>query len=131
MNTPVLSVRDLKVEFPTGSGVFLSLWEVSQELEKRLSRIFIKNEEGNRPVFGNVEKFQRDENFRDHILFYEYFHGDNGRGLGASHQTGWTGLMGKILQQLGEYAYSEFGANMETTIRIRFPSKNADSEPPV
>jgi hypothetical protein len=111
----------LKVEFPTGSGVFMNLWEVSQELEKRLSRIFIKDEEGNRPVFGNVEKFQRDENFRDYIPFYEYFHGDNGRGLGASHQTGWTGLMGKILQQLGEYAYSDFSADMETTIRLRFP----------
>ena len=119
-----------KVEFPTGSGSFLTLWDVSQELEKRLSRIFTRDAEGNRPVFGNVEKFQADENFRDYIPFYEYFHGDNGRGLGASHQTGWTGLMGKILQQLGEYAYSEFGADMETTIRFRFPSKKADSKPP-
>ena len=119
-----------RIEFPTGSGSFMTLWEVSQELEKRLSRIFTRDAEGNRPVFGNVEKFQTDENFRDYIPFYEYFHGDNGRGLGASHQTGWTGLMGKILQQLGEYAYAEFGANMETTIRIRFPSIKADSEPP-
>jgi hypothetical protein len=118
--------EDLKVEFPTGSGVFLTLWQVSQELEKRLSRIFLKDEEGRRAVFGNVEKLQTDENFQDYILFYEYFHGDNGRGLGASHQTGWTGLMGKILQQLGEYAYSAKGANMETTIRIRFPSDLPD-----
>jgi hypothetical protein len=118
----------LKVEFPTGSGVFLSLWDVSQELEKRLTRIFTKDAEGNRAVFGNVEKFQRDENFRDYIPFYEYFHGDNGRGLGASHQTGWTGLMGKILQQLGEYAYADFGASMETTIRIRVPPETPDAE---
>ena len=117
----------LKVEFPTGSGRFLTLWQVSQELEKRLSRIFTRDEEGRRAVFGTVEKFQMDANFRDYIPFYEYFHGDNGRGLGASHQTGWTGLMGKILQQLGEYAYSDSGANTETTIRIRFPLKQSDS----
>lgn len=116
----------MKVEFPTGSGVFLSLWEISQELEKRLARIFTRDETGNRAVFGNVEKFQRDENFRDYIPFYEYFHGDNGRGLGASHQTGWTGLMGKILQQLGEYAYADFGANMQTTIRTRFAPPDSD-----
>jgi hypothetical protein len=118
----------LKVEFPTGSGIFLTLWQVSQELEKRLSNIFIKDETGNRAVFGNVEKFQADENFCDYIPFYEYFHGDNGRGLGASHQTGWTGLMGKILQQLGEYAYSEPGASIETTIRFKLPPRSADSE---
>lgn len=110
----------LKVEFPTGSGVFLSLWEVSQELEKRLARIFTKDEEGSRAVFGNAEKFQTDEHFCDYIPFYEYFHGDNGRGVGASHQTGWTGLIGKILQQLGEYAYADDGTNMETTIRMSF-----------
>jgi len=120
--------ESLKVEFPTGSGVFLTLWQVSQELEKRLSRIFLKDEEGNRAVFGSVEKFQQDENFRDYIPFYEYFHGDNGRGLGASHQTGWTGLMSKILQQLGEYAYSEGGLDMQTTIRIKFPPKTSDPE---
>jgi hypothetical protein len=118
----------LKVEFPTGSGIFLTLWQVSQELEKRLSKIFTKDEEGNRAVFGNVEKFQADENFRDYVPFYEYFHGDNGRGLGASHQSGWTGLMGKILQQLGEYADGNSGTNVETTIRLRFSSKPSDSE---
>ena len=93
--------EDFKVEFPTGSENMLTLWEVSQELEKRLTKIFLKDEDGNRAVFGNIEKFQTDEHWRDHILFYEYFHGDRGSGLGASHQTGWTGLMGKILQQIG------------------------------
>jgi hypothetical protein len=114
---------DFKIEFPTDSENFLTLWQISQELEKRLARIFLADEDGNRPVFGGVEKFQRDENFRQYIPFYEYFHGDNGRGLGASHQTGWTGLMAKILQQLGEYARVEEGVDLQTTIRFRFPAK--------
>ena len=112
--------EDFKIEFPTGSGIFLTLWQVSQELEKRLCNIFLKDEEGNRAVFGTDEKFQTDENWRDYVLFYEYFHGDNGRGLGASHQTGWTGLMAKLLQQLGEYSADKDGQNIETTIRFRF-----------
>ncbi len=93
---------DLKVECPTGSGNMMNLWEVSQELSRRMSRIFLKDADGKRPVFGNSEKFQTDEHFRDHILFYEYFHGDSGSGVGASHQTGWTGLVAKLLQQSGE-----------------------------
>ncbi|MEQ1606747.1 MAG: glucosidase [Pyrinomonadaceae bacterium] len=93
---------DLKVECPTGSGVMMNLWEVSQEISRRLSRIFLKDEKGSRPVFGDTEKFQTDTNFREHILFYEFFHGDNGAGLGASHQTGWTGLVAKLLRQSGE-----------------------------
>jgi hypothetical protein len=93
---------DLKVECPTGSGNMMNLWEVSQELSRRMSRIFLHGADGKRPVFGNLEKFQTDEHFRDHILFYEYFHGDNGSGVGASHQTGWTGLVAKLLQQSGE-----------------------------
>ena len=93
---------DLKVECPTGSGIMMNLWEVSQELSRRLSRIFLKDTDGRRPVFGTLEKFQTDEHFRDHLLFFEYFHGDNGAGLGASHQTGWTGLVAKLLQQSGE-----------------------------
>ncbi len=92
---------DLKVECPTGSGTMLDLWEVSQELSRRLSRIFLKDENGRRPVFGDAEKFQHDPHFRDHLLFYEYFNGDNGSGVGASHQTGWTGLVAKLLQQSG------------------------------
>ncbi len=94
---------DLKVECPTGSGRFMDLWEVSQELSRRLSHIFLRDARGSRPVFGTSEKMQNDPHFRDHVLFYEYFHGDNGRGVGASHQTGWTGLVAKLLQQSGEY----------------------------
>jgi len=93
---------DLKVEFPTGSGQMLNLWEVSQELSRRLSHIFLLDGEGKRPVFGKSDKMQNDPNFRDHLLFFEYFHGDNGRGVGASHQTGWTGLVAKLLHQSGE-----------------------------
>jgi hypothetical protein len=92
---------DFKVEFPTGSGKMLTLWQISQELEKRLTQIFLKDDEGRRAVYGKIEKFQSNEFWRDYILFYEYFHGDNGFGLGASHQTGW---IGKILQQVGEYS---------------------------
>ncbi len=93
---------DLKIECPTGSGNMMNLWDVSQELSRRLSHIFLRNGDGTRPVFGDNEKMQNDPHFRDHVLFYEYFHGDNGSGAGASHQTGWTGLVAKLLQQSGE-----------------------------
>lgn len=105
---------DFKIEFPTGSSKLLTLWEVSQELSKRLSNIFLKDADGIRAVHGSTEKFQSDEHWRDHLLFYEYFHGDKGAGLGASHQTGWTGLIGKLLQQIGEYAVEESGDYTET-----------------
>ena len=93
---------DLKVECPTGSGVMMDLWEVSEELSRRLSRIFLKDENGRRACFADSEKLQNDPNFVDHLLFHEFFHGDNGSGIGASHQTGWTGLVAKLLQQSGE-----------------------------
>ncbi len=89
---------DFKVEYPTGSGKYHTLKEISVELTNRLKKIYIRNKEGQRPVFGNYNKFQTDPHFKDYILFYEYFHGDEGRGLGASHQTGWTGLIAKLLQ---------------------------------
>jgi glycogen debranching enzyme len=90
-----------KVEFPTGSGRQLTLWEVSAELSRRLSSIFLRDARGLRPVFGDSDKQQRDPHFRDYLHFYEYFHGDDGSGVGASHQTGWTGLVAKLLQQSG------------------------------
>ncbi len=80
----------------------MNLWEVSQELSRRLSHIFLRNDDGIRPVYGENAKMQHDPHFQDHVLFYEYFHGDNGSGVGASHQTGWTGLVAKLLQQSGE-----------------------------
>ncbi|MGH7884197.1 MAG: MGH1-like glycoside hydrolase domain-containing protein, partial [Thermodesulfobacteriota bacterium] len=94
---------DFKVECPTGSGNMMNLWEVAAELSHRLTRIFIKEPDGKRPVYGGNEKFQTDTNWHDLILFHEYFHGDNGAGIGASHQTGWTGLVAKLIQQGGEY----------------------------
>lgn len=89
----------LRVECPTGSGQWMNLWEVACELSRRMVRLFLRDERGRRPVFGDVEKMQRDPRFRDHVLFYEYFHGDTGQGLGAAHQTGWTALVAKLLQQ--------------------------------
>jgi hypothetical protein len=94
--------EDYKVECPTGSGQMMTLWEVAAELSRRLTRIFLQDEKGRRPVFGGIEKFQTDPHWRDLILFHEYFHGDNGAGIGASHQTGWTGLVAKLIQQSGE-----------------------------
>jgi hypothetical protein len=93
---------DFKIECPTDSGNLMNLWEVSQELSRRLSHIFLRNSDGTRPVYGEMKKFQTDEHWRDYVLFYEYFHGDNGSGVGANHQTGWTGLVAKLLQQSGE-----------------------------
>ena len=84
---------DFRVEYPTGSGQYYSLKEIAQSLSQRLKRIFLRNERGERPVFGGHPKLNHDAHFRDYILFHEYFHGDTGKGLGASHQTGWTGLI--------------------------------------
>ncbi len=93
---------DFQVEFPTGSGHFVSLQEAALALSRRLSGLFLRGEDGKRPFYGGVELFQTDPHWRDHILFYEYFHGDNGAGIGASHQTGWTALVARLLQKLGE-----------------------------
>jgi hypothetical protein len=94
--------EDFLMEFPTGSGKRINLGDVAAEISRRLSRIFLRDEQGRRPVFGGIDKFQNDPHFRDYVWFHEYFHGDNGAGLGASHQTGWTALVAKLLQQSGE-----------------------------
>jgi len=94
--------KDFKVEFPTGSGQQMTLWEVSVELSRRLIGIFLRDANGRRPVFGGNERFQQDPNWCDYLPFHEYFHGDTGAGLGASHQTGWTGLVAKLIDQSGE-----------------------------
>jgi hypothetical protein len=90
-----------KIECPTGSGHLMNLFEVAKEISDRLSRLFLRDERGRRAVYGGTEKFQADPHWRDHVLFYEYFHGDNGAGLGASHQTGWTGVVAKLIQLFG------------------------------
>jgi hypothetical protein len=92
----------LTVELPTGSGRQASLWDAATEISRRLMRIFLRSADGKRPVYGGLEKFQSDPHWRDCIYFHEYFHGDNGAGIGASHQTGWTGLVAKLLEQSGE-----------------------------
>jgi hypothetical protein len=95
---------DFKVECPTGSGQFITLNQVANELLNRLIKTFRRDENGRRPVFGGQEMFQNDPHWRDYIPFYEYFHGDNAAGLGASHQTGWTGLVAKLIQQQAEHS---------------------------
>jgi len=94
---------EFKVECPTGSGQYLTLFEVAQELVRRLTGTFIRDADGRRPVYGGTAKFQEDPHWRDLILFYEYFQGDNGAGLGASHQTGWTGLVAPLLDLFGRF----------------------------
>jgi len=90
-----------KIECPTGSGKLMNLFEVAQEISNRLKKIFLRDQSGRRPVYGGSEKFQTDPHWKDYVLFYEYFHGDNGAGLGASHQTGWTGLVAKLIELFG------------------------------
>jgi hypothetical protein len=93
---------DFTVECPTNSGQKMSLWQAAQEVSRRLMKIFLRAGDGKRPVFGGIQPFQEDANWRDLIYFHEYFHGDNGAGIGASHQTGWTGLVAKLIEQSGE-----------------------------
>jgi len=94
----------LKVECPTGSGIMLTLDKIADELCQRLIKLFRRGADGRRPVFGPYEKLQTDPHFKDYILFHEYFHGDNGRGCGASHQTGWTGLVANLIAQIAAQA---------------------------
>jgi hypothetical protein len=101
---------DFKVECPTGSGKYLTLFEVAKEIGRRLSAIFLRDSDGKRPVYGGTRRFQEDPHWKDYILFYEYFHGDNGAGLGASHQTGWTGLVARSLDLFARI-------NAETALR--------------
>jgi hypothetical protein len=102
---------DFTIECPTGSGNQMTLFEVAKEISDRLVSTFLTDESGRRPVYGGTEKFQTDEHWRDLVLFYEYFHGDNGAGLGASHQTGWTGVVARLIQLFGE-------VDAESTLRI-------------
>jgi hypothetical protein len=97
-----------QIECPTGSGKMMNLFQVSREIANRLIRIFRRDNSGRRPVYGGTEKFQTDPNWKDYILFYEYFHGDNGAGLGASHQTGWTGLVASLIQHFGRIDDQQF-----------------------
>jgi hypothetical protein len=96
----------------------MNLIEVAQEITERLARIFLRDGNGRRPVYGGTKKFQEDPHWRDHLLFYEYFHGDNGAGLGASHQTGWTGIVGGLMRLLGTVDPKQFlEAGKRTTLK--------------
>jgi hypothetical protein len=97
-----------KIECPTGSGKMMNLFQVAEEIANRLQRIFLRDQSGKRPVFGGTEKFQTDPNWKDYLLFFEYFHGDNGAGLGASHQTGWTGLVARLIEIFGRLDEKRF-----------------------
>jgi hypothetical protein len=97
-----------QVECPTGSGRTMNLFEVAREIASRLVRIFLRGPDGRRPVFGGVDLFQTDPHWRDHVLFYEYFHGDNGAGIGASHQTGWTGLVATLIDLFAQLDSTQF-----------------------
>jgi hypothetical protein len=114
---------NFKIECPTGSGKLMNLFEVSHEIANRLTRIFLRDKSGRRPVFGGTEKFQTDPNWKDYILFYEYFHGDNGAGLGASHQTGWTGLVAKLIELFGKMSATQF---LEAGKRGAFVAKESE-----
>jgi hypothetical protein len=89
--------NDFTVECPTGSGRQMNLYQIAEEISRRLANIFLKGKDGRRPVYGGMQKFQEDPHWRDCLLFHEYFHGDNGAGLGASHQTGWTGAVARLM----------------------------------
>jgi Glycosyl hydrolase family 63 C-terminal domain len=106
----------LTLECPTGSGRMMSLDAIADELSRRILGLFQRRSDGRRPVFGSYEKFQADPHFKDYILFHEYFHGDNGRGCGASHQTGWTGLVANIIGQLAKKRTQPLPSAQETVI---------------
>jgi hypothetical protein len=119
-----------QIECPTGSGVRMNLYQVAKELTRRLESIFLRGPDGRRAVFGGAQKFQTDPHWRDHLLFYEYFHGDNGAGLGASHQTGWTGLIAplihifattdpaRILQEPASAVFEDIARRKETPLHV-------------
>ena len=99
---------DFTIECPTGSGRLMNLYQVAEEITNRLASIFLRGKDGRRPVYGGSEKFQNDPHWRDLILFYEYFHGDNGAGLGASHQTGWTGVIARAMHIFATSSSEQF-----------------------
>jgi hypothetical protein len=100
--------KDFTIECPTGSGRYMNLYQVAEEITRRLGSIFLRGSDGRRPVYGGTRKFQEDPHWRDYLLFYEYFHGDNGAGLGASHQTGWTGVIARLMHLFATSTAEQF-----------------------
>jgi hypothetical protein len=121
--------KDFTVECPTGSGRQMNLFQVAEEITRRLSGTFGRNAEGQRPVYGGSDKFQNDPHWRDLILFYEYFHGDNGAGLGASHQTGWTGLIALLVDLFGRVDADSALESQKALLRARVVREQVGGEP--
>src|SRR5262249_30694737 len=123
--------NDFTVECPTGSGRQMNLYQVAEEISRRLANLFLRGEGNRRPVFGGSDKFQNDSHWRDCLLFYEYFHGDNGAGLGASHQTGWTGIVARLMHVFGTVnaqAYLEQGRKAYGEVLERMQGEALASE---
>ncbi len=116
---------EFKVECPTGSGNRMTLFEVSREISNRLAGMFLRDDSGKRPVYGGTAKFQDDPHWRDLILFYEYFHGDNGAGLGASHQTGWTGVIARLMDLFGRATAADTLARGKEQVHTRIVREQA------
>jgi hypothetical protein len=124
---------DFRVQCPTGSGRLMTLFEVAEEIQRRLVGTFLRDSNGRRPVYGGTRKFQEDPHWRDLLLFYEYFHGDNGAGLGASHQTGWTGTVAILLDLFGRVnakaiLETERGRMISTLVREQVQGQEARQE---
>src|SRR5262249_40404015 len=113
-----------KVECPTGSGRLMNLYEVVQEIAQRLMRIFLRDKNNHRPVYGGASKFQTDPHWKDLILFYEYFHGENGAGIGASHQTGWTGTIALLFQMLAGQTETQVNIKDAGSLKIQYEPAN-------
>jgi hypothetical protein len=121
---------NFKVECPTGSGKQMNLFEVARELAQRLTRIFLQDEAGRRPVFGGTEKLQTDPQWKDYLMFYEYFHGDNGAGIGANHQTGWTGTVATLIAIFGRISAEQFlAAGKKNAFAMTYASGPANLVP--
>jgi hypothetical protein len=121
---------EFKVECPTGSGKLMTLFEVAHELQRRIAGTFLRGPDGRRPVYGGTTKFQNDPHWRDLILFYEYFHGDNGAGLGASHQTGWTGLVALLLDLFGRLTAHDVLETERQALQKRLFTEQVTGEAP-
>jgi hypothetical protein len=119
---------NFKVECPAGSGNWMNLFEVGREVANRLTRIFLRDEAGRRPVYGSTEKFQTDAHWKDYVLFYEYFHGDNGAGLGASHQTGWSGVVAQLIELFGRIDGTQFLVAGKAGVFTRKASEHQDAD---
>jgi hypothetical protein len=119
---------EFKVQCPTGSGTYMTLFEVAEEISRRLAGTFLRDADGQRPVYGGTAKFQNDPYWRDLILFHEYFHGDNGAGLGASHQTGWTGLIAPLLDIFGRVEAKDLLETERERLESRIIKEQVDGE---